>query len=84
MFTISNHNVNLLFPKDFKILALFESSNNVAREERVKRIPTYFSDIIFDKKVEFTYADRAICKVKRKDKTYIRFIFVGSISVCNF
>jgi hypothetical protein len=83
MFAINNHKVSLLFPKNFRILALLESNNNVAIEESVKSIPTYFSEIILDRKVEFTYADSAMCKVKRKDKTYIRLIFVVCVCILN-
>jgi len=70
----SNHKVNLRLPKYFKIFALFERRNKVAKEDKVKRIPTYVSEIMSAKNVELTYADRAICKVKRNDRTYIRFI----------
>jgi hypothetical protein len=72
----SKMRVNFLLPKNFRILALFESSINVAIEARVYRIPTYFSDIISVRNVELTYADNAICKVKRNDKTYILLIVV--------
>jgi hypothetical protein len=61
------------------MLELFESNNNVAREDTVYSIPTYFRGITLDKNVEFTYAESAMCKVKRKDNTYILLIFVNCI-----
>lgn len=61
------------------MLELFESNNNVAREDTVYSIPTYFRGITPDKNVEFTYADNDMCKVKRNDKIYTRLIFVGFI-----
>jgi hypothetical protein len=64
-----------LLPKNFKIFALFESNNKVTIDAIVYINPTYFSEMMSDKNVEFTYADRAICRVKRKDSTYIRLIF---------
>ena len=74
MLARSSHNVSFLFPKNFKTFVLFESSNKVVNEDIVYNIPTYFSEIMLDKEVEFTYADNAICKEKRNDRTYILLI----------
>lgn len=70
-----NPKVSLLFPKFFNILELLSRSSNAKREDSVNNIPTYFSDTIFERNIELTYADIAMCKVKMKDKKYIRFIF---------
>ena len=75
--TKSDHKIKLRFPKCFKMLAVFESSNKVTNEAMAKRMPTYFSEIIRIKKVEFTYAESAICKEKRNESTYILLIFVN-------
>ena len=71
--------MNLRFPKCFKIFTLLDKNTNVTNEAIAKSIPTYFSEIILIKKVEFMYADRAICNVNRNERIYIRVIFF----ICN-
>jgi hypothetical protein len=56
------------------MFTLFERNINVTKEAIAKRSPTYFSEIIFVRNVEFIYADNATCKVNMNDKTYIRLI----------
>lgn len=79
MFAKSSHNVNLLFPKYFRILELLESNNKVASEDNVYSIPTNFSETIPERNVEFTYAESAMCRVNKNDKIYILLIFVNFI-----
>jgi len=73
--------VSFLFPKFFNMCTLLERRISVATDDRVYNNPTYFSEIIPDRKVEFTYEERAMCSVKRNDKRYILFIFFGSIFI---
>jgi len=76
IFMARSPRVNRLFPKYFRTFALLDRSKRVAIEAKVYNIPTYFSDIIFDRKVEFIYAERAMCSVKMNDNIYILFIFL--------
>jgi len=66
-------------PKYFNIFALLESNIKVMREATVYSKPTYFSEIILDKNVEFTLAYNAMFKVKIKDKKYISKVKNGKV-----
>jgi hypothetical protein len=70
---------SLRLPKFFKKLVFRANNRSVITEAVVYNSPTYFSEIICVRNVEFTYAESAMCKVNKNDKMYILCIFENSI-----
>lgn len=75
IFITKETRTNLRFPNFFSTLALNDKKIRVKIEAMVKSKPTMFSEKKAVRKVEFTKADRAICRLNKKDRIYIVLIF---------
>jgi len=68
-------NASFLFPKLFNIDELWDRKTSEMIDPIENISPTYFSDTICVRKLEFIYAAMATCRANRKDRIYVLCIF---------